>query len=85
MTDSAPRISVVFDATPYFRSHGRTPRGRGLWMFHRWPSPDGGDDGYIHHNGTFTEAMMHAREVVRAQMAHAEPRRQHRVTLFVQP
>lgn len=48
-----------FDSTPYFKAHGRHPRGRGLWCFSTRSKPSHDDQVYFS-EGTLTKAKLDA-------------------------
>jgi len=64
----ARKIKVLTDA--YQRTHGRSPRGRGLWAFA--PVRDDGYQGAMFTiSGTYTEASKAARDHVQMTVAIA--------------
>ena len=48
-------MTVRFDASAYARSHGRPPRGRGLWVF-EVDGLQGGNGQVFEFSGTLIEA-----------------------------
>lgn len=53
---------MEIDKSDYRRTHGREPRGRGLWMFQVGRHPD---QTLVRASGTLTEALKTARRVAR--------------------
>lgn len=47
---------IIFDATPYRTSHGRMPKGNGMWAFQISGAPD-----IFFVNGAFIDAKAQAR------------------------
>lgn len=72
-------LSVVFDPSPFVRSHGRDPGGRGTWAFAEQPRSDAADVLWAPPMSTLTQAKTHARRTLRAAG------RTGHVTLYVLP
>lgn len=72
MSNEVKPSEVRIETSEYVRSHGKEPRGKGLWFI----SPmsygsaisneerDAYFSGLIRHNGTLTEAKNHAKKVL---------------------
>lgn len=54
-------MKFEFNTMPYQRVHGKTPKGRGLWMFDV-------EDTVLEASGTLTEAKRKVKEMVLAAM-----------------
>ena len=66
-------MALRVDTHPYFSSHWRNPRGRGLWAF------------TLHRGGSYTEFMAHGTYTEALRQAKAEAKQLSCDTVAVQP
>lgn len=87
VTGISYQTRVMISSGNYVRSHGKTPRGRGLWALElAFAFADGGDEAqlvFAPTRSTLTDAVKWAKKVAKLTCESQLPRRVDSVDIFV--